>query len=106
MSTKSHIKLNSSVEIYEETSEPQSENGEWVGDNIYFLSELSTIKLVRINPDTRNLNVILLKPNGEFYQHFHFLLCDVVKIEYSIYGLEIVIKGGTQTAKNLIETRE
>jgi hypothetical protein len=106
MSTKAHIKLNSSVEIYEETSEPQSENGKWVGDNIYFLSECNMIDLVKIDPKKGNLNVALLKPDGGFYQHFHLLLCDVLRIEYDIYGLEVVIKGGTQTAKNLILAKE
>lgn len=73
MSTKAHIKLNSSVEIYEETSEPQRENGKWIGDNIYFLSDPEYIGSVRLNPKSGNL---------------------------------IAIKGGTQTAKNLILARE
>lgn len=102
MSTKSHIKLNDSVEIYEETSEPQSENGKWIGDNIYFLSDPEYIDSVRLNPKSGNLYVILRNP----YSFWKMDLQDVLKTEYGIYGLEIAIKGGTQTAKNLILAKE
>ena len=102
MSTKAHIKLNSSVEIYEETSEPQSENGKWIGDNIYFLSDPEYIDRVQLNPKSGNMYVILRNP----YSFWKMDLKDLIRIEYDIYGLEVVIKGGTQTAKSLILAKE
>jgi hypothetical protein len=98
MSTKSHIFYVNGIEVYEETSEPQSIFGNFQGFNLYFIVEPNFIKSFKIKGDYLFLEVI----SNELPQSkFKIWGGDILEIDYDSDGLLVIIKGGSQTEKRI-----
>lgn len=101
MSTKSHIYYDSLIEIYSETSEPQSVLGNFRGYNIYILIEPELIKNIKIEGEYLFLQTHS-KFNTETPNKIKIWFGHIFEFDYDDDGLSIGIKGGSSTAK-LIE---
>ena len=102
MSTKSHIVLNSSLEIYHETNESIYSFGKFRGFNIYFLA--TDIIDFKISKDHLIINFSLESEAAHYFGFniFKIWLHSINEIEYNMADKELmfIIKGDSLDRDN------
>lgn len=99
MSTKSTILLADGIDIYSEGAEARHLFGKFIGWDIYLIIENTHIISISVDEDMEYL--LISHRSKALFNHLKIWLGAIVKFDYDIDGLLIVIRGGSPIEKSI-----